>query len=103
MLNYKVGGDVGELESWPFTGEASDYVIVRGAPRASGRLDSGGPGHTSRSGIWRCTEGAVMCNELGDEMQTVLSGRVRLTLPDGSTHEFAAGDTFFTNRGDRVT
>lgn len=44
-----------------------------------------------------------MCNELGDEMQTVLSGRVRLTLPDGSSHEFTAGDTLFTRRGDRVT
>ena len=36
-------------------------------------------------------------------MQTVLSGRVVLTMADGSAREFSAGDTFFTRRGERVT
>ncbi|MEQ8666989.1 MAG: cupin domain-containing protein [Rhodospirillales bacterium] len=103
IISYRAGEDVGRLESWPFTGAASDYVVTRGEPRASGRLDGGGPGFVWRAGIWRCTAGTFMCNELGDEMQTVLSGRVRLTLPDGSSHEFTAGDTLFTRRGDRVT
>ncbi len=103
MLSYKCGKDVGELEFWPFQGAESDYVIVSGDPRASGRLDGGGPGYNWRSGIWRCTAGSFMCNELGDEMQSILSGRVRIINADGKFYEFGAGDTVFTNRGDRVT
>ena len=103
MLTYRPGDDVGELEHWPFTGEASNYVITRGAPEASGRLDGGGPGHTWRLGIWRCTVGAFECNEAGDELQTVLTGRVRVIRADGSSHEFGPGDSFFTRRGERVT
>jgi len=44
MFIYKVGEDVGELEEWPFNGTASNYVITRGNPKASGRIDKGGPG-----------------------------------------------------------
>ncbi len=102
-LTYKPGDDVGVLEPWPFTGEASDYTIVRGSPQASGRIDGGGPGHTWRLGIWRCTEGAFECNEASDELQTVLSGRVRVVSADGSANEFGPGMSFFTRRGERVT
>ena len=103
MRSYRPGDDVGELEPWPFEGEASDYQIVTGAPRASGRLDRGGPGETRRLGIWRCTAGAFECNELGDELQTILSGRVRIIWPDGVPEEFGPGDSFFTVRGERMT
>ena len=103
MLSYKVGGDIGELEHWPFTNKASEYEIIRGTPQAFGRMDGGGPGHIWRSGIWRCTEGAIKCNELGDEMQTILSGRVTVVLENGRSFEYGPGDTFFTSRGDRVT
>ena len=30
-----------DLEPWPFDNPASDYRILRGNPRASGRLDHG--------------------------------------------------------------
>ncbi len=103
MITYKPGDDVGELEHWPFSGEASNYVIIRGTPKAYGRMDGGGAGAIWRAGIWRCTAGTFMCTELGDEMQTVLSGRVRITRADGTVHEFCPGDTFFTTRGERVT
>lgn len=103
MLKYKTGGDVGRLEDWPFSGVASNYVIISGTPAASGRIDRGGVGYTWRSGIWRCTTGAFICNELGDEMQTILAGKLCLTFADGAVHEFGPGDTFFTNQGDRVT
>jgi len=56
-----------------------------------------------RSGVWRCTKGEFICNELGDEMQTVLDGNLRLKFEDGTTYEFGPGDTFFTKQGDRVT
>lgn len=103
MISYKTGHNVGGLEPWPFDNPESDYVITQGAPAASGRMDGGGAGHTWRSGIWHCTAGTFMCNELGDEMQTILTGRVRVIQADGTAHEFGPGDTFFTKRGERVT
>lgn len=104
MKRYRPGDEIGDLEDWPFTGAQSDYVIERGTPRASGRLDAGGPGHGTRAGIWRCTAGAVRCTELSDELMTVLSGRC--TLTDHGTGQSVAlgpGDTLFLRQGQRVT
>ncbi len=103
MQIYGANREIGTLEHWPFDNPASNYRIIRGNPQASGRLDEGGPGDKTRLGIWRCTEGTFECTELGDELQTVLSGHVRLTRPDGTVSEFGAGDTVFTRRGERVT
>ena len=94
---------MGPLEPWPFEGEASNYVIVRGAPSASGRLDRGTSDSVHRLGVWRCTEGAFECTECGDELQSILSGRVRLIRADGSETEYGPGDSFFTQKGERVT
>lgn len=100
---YRPGDDVGPLEDWPFEGAASNYAVVRGAPRASGRLDIGTSTSAHRMGVWRCTEGAVTCTERGDELQTILSGRLRLVREDGRTDTFGPGDSFFTRKGERVT
>ncbi len=100
MLKYKNGEDVGELRHWPFTGEASNYEVIRGEPEASGRIDDSGP--TWRVGVWRCTAGTFDCNEPGDELQTILSGRVRIVRADGSEHEFGPGDSMFTYLGERM-
>ena len=78
MFMYKPGDEVGPLEDWPFENPASDYLIREGSPRSSGRFDMGGPGHTTRFGIWRCTKGVFDCTEQGDELMTILSGRCRL-------------------------
>ncbi len=104
MIEYKIGDDVGSLESWPFDNPASEYVIREGAPKASGRIDAGGSGHTYRTGIWRCTKGAFECTEQGDELMTILSGRCR--LPDkqtGTIAELTPGDSLFVRDGSRVT
>jgi hypothetical protein len=45
MLNYKPGDDVGPLEDWPFENPKSNYQFKEGDPKASGRIDAGGPGH----------------------------------------------------------
>ena len=103
MLKYRPGADHGPLEPWPFVNEASDYRIVRGEPRASGRLDRGAASSAHRLGIWACTAGAFECTESGDELQTILAGRVRITREDGTTHEFGPGDSFVTQKGERVT
>ena len=104
MQKYQPGDDVGPLEFWPFDNPASDYRITRGAPKTFGRIDAGGPGHTTRYGIWRCTEGALDCTEQGDELMTVLSGRCRIIRhDDGEVRELGPGDTLFVNDGSRVT
>jgi uncharacterized cupin superfamily protein len=104
MHKYKPGDDVGPLEDWPFDNPSSDYKIRKGSPKASGRIDVGGTGYTTRYGIWRCTKGAVECTEQGDEMMTILSGKCRLidhTTGDVVTLE--PNDTYFARDGSRVT
>lgn len=104
MLKYIPGEDVGELEDWPFDNPLSDYQIKEGSPRASGRMDAGGPGHTTRTGIWRCTKGVFECTEQGDELMTILSGRCRLIdMTTGKTTELETGDSLFVRDGSRVT
>ncbi|MFA3917646.1 cupin domain-containing protein [Ruegeria hyattellae] len=104
MRIYKPGCDVGELIPWPFDNPASNYVIRRGAPKTSGRIDQGGPGHSTRVGIWHCTAGAFDCTEQGDELMSILSGRCRITdLGTGETMELATGDSLFIRDGSRVT
>ena len=104
MLKYTPGDDVGPLEDWPFDNPLSDYVIKQGDPRASGRIDAGGPGHATRTGIWRCTKGVFDCTEQGDELMTILAGRCRLTdLTTDVTTDLGAGDSLFVRNGSRVT
>lgn len=104
MLKYNPGDDVGELEDWPFDNPLSDYKIKDGEPKASGRLDAGGPGHTTRTGIWRCTKGLFECTEQGDELMTVLSGRCSLIdMARGDVSELGVGDSLFVRDGSRVT
>jgi uncharacterized cupin superfamily protein len=90
------------LEDWPFDNPASDYKILRGNPRASGRLDYGDNAGPHRLGIWACTEGAFECTELGDELQTIIRGRLVLTRVGGESIECGPGDSIFTRKGERV-
>lgn len=104
MKRYHPSDEIGTLEDWPFDHPESDYVVERGNPRASGRIDAGGAGHTSRTGIWRCTVGAVRCTELSDELMTVLTGRCTLTdHGTGQSVDLGPGDTLFVRAGQRVT
>ena len=103
ITTYRVGDNVGPLEHWPFDAPASAYVIVEGTPRASGRLDTGGAGHTTRSGIWHCTKGVFDCTEQGDELMTLLSGRCVITdLATGQETALGPGDTAFLRDQMRV-
>ena len=104
MQIYKPGAEIGVLQPWPFDNPESNYKILSGAPAASARIDTGGAGSTTRSGIWRCTEGAFECTEQGDELMTLLSGRCHLTdQSTGKSHELGAGDSLFMPDGHRVT
>jgi len=102
MLKYPFKEVPADLEPWPFDNPASDYRILRGEPRASGRLDRGSNEAQHRLGIWACTEGAFECTELGDELQTILSGRLTLTRVGGESIECGPGDSIFTCKGERV-
>ena len=91
-----------DLEPWPFDNPDSDYKILRGAPQASGRIDAGANDGVSRLGIWACSEGAFECTELGDELQTIISGRLILTRVGGESITCGSGDSIFTRKGERV-
>ncbi len=104
MQIYTPGAEIGVLQPWPFDNPESNYKILFGAPAASGRIDTGGAGYTTRSGIWRCTAGTFECTEQGDELMTLLSGRCHLTdQSTGKSHELGAGDSLFMPDGRRVT
>jgi len=103
LLKYQIGDDVGPLADWPFKNPQSHYVINAGSPRASGRIDAGGPGHVTRMGIWACTVGTFTCTEQGDELMTILSGHGSITdTATGHKTNFKPGDTLFSHDASRV-
>ncbi|WP_167853510.1 cupin domain-containing protein [Roseovarius aestuariivivens] len=104
MIRYDTVPDPASLTQWPFDAPESAYEILCGAPRASGRLDAGGPGHATRTGIWHCTAGTFACTEQGDELMTVLAGKGTLTdHATGTTQPLAPGTTLFLRDQSRVT
>jgi uncharacterized cupin superfamily protein len=103
MQKYPVNNSFDSLEPWPFEGEVSNYEILRGNPKASGRFDLGGGDGRHRLGIWSCTEGTFRCTEQGDELQTILRGHLTLTNADGDSIDAGPGDSIFTRKGERVT
>jgi len=103
MHKYPANIPAESLEPWPFEGETSNYEILHGNPQASGRFDIGDSGSQQRLGIWSCTEGAFTCTEQGDELQTIIQGRLTLTNSNGQSIEAGPGDSIFTRKGERVT
>lgn len=104
LNKYQPGDDVGPLEFWPFDNPQSNYQIIEGEPVTHGRIDAGGPGHTTRYGIWRCTKGIFECTEQGDELMMVLSGRCRVTnLTNAEVSDLGPGDSLFVRDGNRVS
>ncbi len=103
MLKYTLGQDAGPLQDWPFDNPDSDYRILEGNPKTSGRLDAGGAGQQTRQGIWRCTKGVFECTEQGDELMTVLAGRCRvIDKATGNISTLGPGDSLFIRDQSRV-
>lgn len=102
LISYVPGMDVGgTLEEWPFDNPQSNYVIHAGRPKASGRIDHSTP--TTRTGIWRCTVGTMECTEQGDELMTILSGKVEVTdVETGKIVLLQPGDSMFSFHGKRL-
>ncbi|MDH3376739.1 MAG: cupin domain-containing protein [Gammaproteobacteria bacterium] len=82
--------------------ETPGYRVIDGDPRASVRFDRGSADSAQRLGVWMCTPGTFECVESGDELQTVLEGKLSVTQADGTVHEFTSGDSFYTDKGERL-
>jgi uncharacterized cupin superfamily protein len=102
MKKYALNEEIEDLELWPFDNPESNYLIISGNPVASGRLDEGSNNGPFRLGIWRCTEGRFECTELGNELQTIISGHLSLTRDDGQVLDCGPGDSIYTRKGERV-
>ena len=72
----------------------------RGIPVQSGRFDVGGFGTRTMAGVWACTPGSFAYTYPGDEICTLLEGKIRLVAEDGEAHEYVAGDTFYNSKGE---
>jgi uncharacterized cupin superfamily protein len=92
-----------DLDELPLLSESPGYEIVEGSPRASIRLDAGSSSSSHRLGIWKCTPGAFKCTEKGDELQTLIRGKLTLIYEDGSEFHFGPSDSIYTEKGERVT
>ncbi len=92
-----------DLDELPPLQETEGYVIVDGKPRVSMRLDSGSVYSKHRLGIWQCTPGTFSCTEKGDELQTIISGKLTLISEDGQRQGFGPGDSIYTTKGQHLT
>ena len=90
------------LQSWPPIRGTPGYEVLRGEPVPRGRLDVGHIDSEFRVGVWACSEGAFECTETGDELQTIVKGKLRIVESDGTAHQFGPGDSFFTRKGERL-
>jgi uncharacterized cupin superfamily protein len=99
-----------DLDDWPFTNPKSNYKILSGDPRTSGKiLDSQtscrkDTSWSTRLGLWHCTPGVFECTEQGNEMMTVVRGRVTIRdVESQDTIKVCAGQTIFLqHHGRRV-
>ena len=103
MLDYAQLKDEGGLEPWPPLGELPFVKVLEGDPVHEGRFDLGGFGTRTMAGVWQCTPGKFEYTYPGDEICTLLKGKIHVTEQDGTTHTYTAGDIFYTNKGEKVT
>ena len=100
MLDYTELKDEGGLEEWPGFDELPFAKTLEGNPIQSGRFDVGGFGTRTMAGVWACTPGSFAYTYPGDEICTLLEGRIRLVAEGGEAHEYVAGDTFYNSKGE---
>ena len=82
--------------------ETSGYKVLRGDPKTAIRFDQGDNDSPSRMGLWKCTEGAFECVEKGDELQTLISGKLTLVRENGEKVSLNPGDSVFTKQGEKI-
>ncbi len=82
--------------------ETPGYRVINGNLCASVRFDVGTADSAIRVGVWMCTPGTFECVESGDELQSVIEGRLRVIQADGAVNEFTSGDSFYTEKGEHL-
>jgi len=102
MLDYTELKDKGGLVPWPTLEELPFVKVLSGNPVHSGRFDLGGFGVRTMAGVWQCTPGSFEYTYPGDEICTLIEGRISVVDEDGRTHEYGPGDTFYTRKGEVV-
>ena len=103
MLDYTELKNKGGLAPWPEFDDLPFVKVLSGEPKHNGRHDLGNFETRLQVGVWECSTGKFEYTYTGDEICTLLEGRVVITDTDGAAHHFAAGDTFFTQLGETVT
>lgn len=103
MLDYTELKDKGGLEAWPPMSDLPFVNVLDGDPQHKGRHDLGNFESSLQVGVWECTPGKFEYTYPEDEICTLLEGKIRVTDADGKTHEFGAGDSFYTDKGETVT
>ena len=103
MQPYLKNNVFSNLIELPPLSDNNDYVVKQGNPVASIRMDTGDMNSKHRSGVWRCTPGIFTCVEKGDELQTILNGKLILTEEGGQKQTFLPGDSVVTKKGTTVT
>ena len=102
MLDYSLGLSQHIPQEWgSLDGLASE--ILSGNPQQRERLDYGSLETAMMVGVWECTQGSFKLTYTFNELATILEGRVTITFPDGSSHDFGPGDTHFAQKGDTAT
>jgi len=100
MLDYTELKHKGGLTPWPPLAELPFAKVLAGNPVHSGRFDLGGFGKRTMAGVWECTPGSFEYTYPGDEICTLISGRISVVDERGKTHTYGPGDTFYTRKGE---
>lgn len=99
MIAYKANGTRVEL-----TPLAVKPEILEGNPvEASRRVIDAPAGGPVRSGIYEVTKGKFVITFAFHELATVLEGTVELTDQDGNSVTYGPGDSWFCQKGEKVT
>lgn len=99
MIAYKANGTRVEL-----TPLAAKPLILEGNPvEASRRIIDAASGGPVRSGIYEITKGKFVIEFAFHELATVLEGTVELTDAAGNSVTYGPGDSWFCEKGEKVT
>ena len=103
MLDYTELKNKGGLVPWPLLEDLPFVKVLEGSPVHSGRFDVGGFGIRTSAGVWECTPGSFEYTYPGDEICTLLTGKISLIDENGRNHDYKAGDTFYMRKGEVAT
>ena len=99
--NSTVAGST--LSNWPPLTELDLVKVLEGVPMHRGAHHYGNFGEPLQVGVWECTPGKFEYTYPGNEICTVLSGRVEITDAQGRRVVLIKGDILFTTKGETVT